>query len=111
MELKAKVRGLLRRKKKPKLEKEGEVPKAWLKETAKPSPSHETHSRFKPTKIKIPFLKTGKRVVAGLLLVVNVIISQATLMNNPNTQPLFLLFILNSFIILDYLWKTRRSEG
>jgi len=109
MEIKNRIKNMLRRKNVE--NQQVGVPKAWLKETAKPSTSHEIHGRFKPSKIHIPFLKTGKRVMAGVLLVVNVIISQATLMSNPDTQPLFWLFLLNSFIILDYLWKTRRSEG
>lgn len=118
MEIKNKLRGLLQRKKKlveilsPELGKPKiEVPKEWLEQTPKPSTSSKTHSRFKPSKIHIPFLRTTKRVMAGLLLIINFIISQATLTSHPDTQPLFWLFLLNSFIILDYIWKTRRKEA
>lgn len=85
-----------------------EVPPEWREEKGNPSsftPSLEVHR-----KIRVPGLRTFKRVLAAILLIINFFISQATLMSATATQPLFLLFGLNCLFLLDYLWKTRRSE-
>ena len=62
---------------------------------------------FEGRKLKIPFLRTLKRFLAASLLIVNFVISQGALLSASITQPMFWLFILNVFILVDYLWKTR----
>ena len=87
------------------------IPKEW-RESENPGPT-PTPSLFKETgtqKIRVPGLRMVKRVIAALLLIINFLIAQATLMSAPATQPLYLLFGLNAFILLDYLWKTRRKQ-
>lgn len=61
-------------------------------------------------KIHIPFLKTLKRILAVFLLIMNFAISQGVLMGQPEGRSLFLLFILNAFVCLDYLNKTREKK-
>jgi len=104
---KIKLRNPFRRNK-TKLENKTEVPKAWLKETAKPHTSREI--QFKRSKIHVPFLKQFNQLIAVVILIVNFIISQATLTSHPDTQPLFWLFIFNSYIAFRYLWVSRRKE-
>lgn len=53
---------------------------------------------------RIGFLLKVKRVIAGLLLIVNVI---TAFMAIENTASFF--FLLTAFILLDYLWKTRKK--
>lgn len=61
----------------------------------------------KPFKFRVPGLRTGKRIIAGILLVFNFAISQITLTGAPASQPLALFFLLNAFLLADYIWKTR----
>jgi len=105
MDIRKKLKNPFHRNKNVSLNGKTEVPKAWLKDTAKPHISREV--RFKRSKIHVPMLKPFKRVIAGILLVMNFLISQLTLMSNPSTQWMAVLFFLNAFIIFDYLWKTR----
>lgn len=55
-------------------------------------------------KYKIPHLLKAKRIIAGLLFIVGVMITFVSFFTAPL---LSVLFFLNSFILLDYLWKTR----
>lgn len=101
MEIKKKFKGLLSRRK---TVKEGlEIPKEWIPRTSK-----EIKAKFEPSKFHIPFLRTFNRGLALTGLIVNFILAQATL--TTNMQPLFWLFLLNSYIHLRYLWKSRRKE-
>jgi len=90
-----------------------EIPEAWRKQKEK-NPSGSSSFKVSTTKtsrkIHVPGLRMGKRLLAAILLIINLFISQATLMSAPTSQPMFWLFILNSFILLDYLWRTRRRE-
>lgn len=63
----------------------------------------------KPFKIRVPGLRHGKRILAGILLAVNFLLSQATLLGPTVTLPIALFFFANAFICLDYIWKTRRK--
>jgi len=46
-----------------------------------------------------------KRLIAGLLWIVNIITGFSSIQ-----EPASLIFLLTSFILLDYLWKTRKSK-
>lgn len=89
-----------------------EIPKEWQtnKPNVKSNPSPSLFEKSSSHKIRVPGLLTMKRVIAGVLLIFNFFIAQATLTSAPATQPLYILFILNAFILIDYLWKTRRKE-
>jgi len=103
MEIKKKVKGFFIRKKTVAIKPGLEVPKEWI-----PKPSKEVTPSFKPSKFRIPFLKTFNRGLALIGLIINFILAQATLVTD--LQPLFWLFLLNSYIHLRYLWKSRRQE-
>lgn len=109
MTVKEKLKRYLRLPKKNKVMIE--TPSAWIKDKqviTLPSTSGMTQLELKKKrKIRIPMLRTIKRLIAAFLLIVNFFISQASLMSASQSQPLFVLFILNSFILVDYLWKTR----
>jgi len=46
--------------------------------------------------------------MAGVLFLVNVVLALSTFMV-PQSQILMVFFLANAFILLDYLWKTRRG--
>lgn len=61
-------------------------------------------------KIRIPHLLFFKRLLAGFLLLINFVFSQFLLgAIGTGAQPMFILFLLNSLILIDYLWKTRKA--
>ena len=103
MEIKKKVKGIFSRKKTVEFKPGLEVPKEWIPRTSK-----ETKAKFEPSKFHIPFLRTFNHGLALIGLIVNFILAQATLATN--MQPLFWLFLLNTYIHLRYLWKSRRKE-
>lgn len=86
------------------------VPRAWSK------PGKSDSAVMKPQivikyKKRIRGLKTVKRILASILLIINFGFSQFTLgAIGTQAQPLFIIFLLNSWICIEYLWKTRRSE-
>ena len=106
------LRSLFKRKKKKK-EKEttifGEPIKEDKKESSRGNFKKDLKQVFaglKPKrKIKIKFLLKIKRTLAGLLFI---LYSVSSLMLIP--EPYALLFISTAFILLDYLWKTKRSK-
>jgi len=102
MEIKKKVKGIFNRKKTVEVKPGLDVPKEWTK------PSKPITPKFEPSKFSIPLLRTFNRGLALIGLIVNFILAQATLATN--MQPLFWLFLLNSYISLRYLWKSRRKE-
>jgi len=111
-------------KKKKDKEEELEIPKEWL-EAMTPEERKTILSELKnkkkaaksvkvtfpkrtTKKIRIPVLRTIKRYIAAFLLIINVLFFVSTL---PIGQGLLsLLFMLNCFIFLDYLNKTRRKD-
>lgn len=64
-----------------------------------------------PGKLKrlyhFPWLLRLKRGIAAILLLINLAFSQFVLGSQNEGQIFFLMFIANSFILADYLWKTR----
>ena len=97
---------------KPTAKGETEIPASWRKPTEGNPGSSPRFSlpHFETRKIRVPGLRFAKRFIAAILLIVNLFIAQGTLMSAPASQPLYLLFVLNSGILLDYLWKTRRKQ-
>jgi hypothetical protein len=57
----------------------------------------------------IPLYKKFKQVLAVVLLLFNLIFSQFLLGTSSSGQIMFLVFLGNSFLIADYLWKSRRK--
>jgi len=63
-------------------------------------------------KRKIPGLREFNKILAGFLLLVNLIFSQFLLGSiGAGAQPMFLIFLGNSYIIFRYLWGSRKKEG
>lgn len=89
-----------------------EVPESWLKD--KPEENVKVDKTVvvaipKPKvkrKIRIPFLRRFKRIIAGFMLIINFLSGIMSL--STNIVPVAILFLPTSFILLDYLWKTRR---
>lgn len=77
-------------------------PKPWKK----PKMIHASS-----TKLKIPGLLGSKRIMAGILLVINFIFGESALTAGSFGVPVAIMFLANSFILLDYLWKTRTKRG
>jgi hypothetical protein len=85
------------------------VPKEWLtpENIPKIQEKYTIIDKANYRKFRIPGLRTSKRIIAGILLLLNFFISQATLTGPVATQGFAVFFLLNSFILVDYLWKTR----
>ena len=89
-----------------------DVPKKWVKNS---SPTKQNRPRLvhvetrKPRKVRVPGLRMGKRVGAGLMLAFNLLLAFSGLAI-PNAQVLSFLFFLNCFFLLDYLQKTKREK-
>jgi len=98
-----------RTKRRSKTDKPIIVPRSWKK------PSKEYTSKESPEikikyKARIPGLRQLKRVIAGFLLLVNIVFSQFLLGSiGAQAQPMFIFFMANAFIMVDYLWKTRKA--
>lgn len=56
-------------------------------------------------KFRIPGLRTAKRLLGGILLIVNFACFLAIA---PIQEGIGFFFLLNGFILIDYLWKTRK---
>lgn len=54
-------------------------------------------------KIRIPHLKKMKRILAGILVLINGLFCLIGIYSSP---PLWIFFLANVFILMDYLWKT-----
>ncbi len=104
----------IRRKNKKEPTKEDQKPPgSWKKPdvTARAGRKWTPGLPKRPTvKWRIPGFRQFKRLTAGLLMVVNFIIGELTL-TGPRTTLIFaLFFLLNAFLLADYLWKTRKKN-
>lgn len=85
------------------------VPRQWVPQKPDLKPQKQSSIIVKH-KRRVPWLRTFKRGLAVILLFINFVFSQFLLGSiGEGAQPMFLLFLANSFILLDYLWKTRRK--
>ena len=83
------------------------VPRSWSKKTGQKT---KPVARVINHRLRVPHLLFFKRALAAFLLLVNFVFSQFLLGSvGTGAQPMFILFLLNSFILVDYLWKTRRA--
>lgn len=86
------------------------VPRSW-KKPGQPARKKDDVQIIEQQKFRLPGLRTMKRILAGILLLINFTFSQFLLgsIGNQN-QAVFIFFLANSFIIGDYLWKTRGKK-
>jgi hypothetical protein len=111
-QLKKSIKNILHRKKrkKSKTDEPDVVPASWLKHRSGQPKTEQKIQFINKNKKRIPGLLWFKRIIAGILLLINFSFSQFLLGSLGSTvQPMFIVFLGNSFILLDYLWKTRRS--
>ncbi|MCJ7459208.1 MAG: hypothetical protein MUP17_09475 [candidate division Zixibacteria bacterium] len=87
-----------------------EIPRSWRRQDLQDAGPGKGRSVIIKHKKRIPGLLWFKRILAGFLLLINFTFSQFMLGSlGAPAQPMFILFLANSFILLDYLWKTRRG--
>jgi len=88
---------------------------SWGKDEVEPQKNRKT-LLFKPTfsmpklsigKIRIPLILTLKRILGAVLLIVNLACFFAIA---PVQEGIGLFFFMNGFVLLDYLWKTRKGK-
>ena len=83
------------------------VPKQWKKSQA--LEKKEKVKVIEQQKWRVPGLRALKRYLAFFLLFINFVFSQFLLGTvGAGAQPMFLIFLGNSLILVDYLWKTRQ---
>lgn len=118
MDLKKKLKKLIKRKKRMPRKKTVEiagtgvqVPRQWLKQEkgkSKPSKGYVIVERIKqPHTIHIPGFRNIKRAFALILAVVWFVFSQ-TAFASP-LQFMGVIFLLTCYLLLDYVWQTRKS--
>jgi hypothetical protein len=98
-------------KKTVEIENEMKIPKEWYKKS-KPIQNHEyvvVEKARQKRKFKLGFLRNLKRVIAVGLAVFNFVIGQASLAGAAQTQILWVFFMANAYICIDYVWKTRHE--
>jgi len=61
-----------------------------------------------PRKLHVPQLKTFKRIIAAFLLLFNFTFAQGMIGAGSFSSVMYVFFMANTFILLDYLWKSRR---
>jgi len=93
-----------------------EIPKEWVADkptkqiVVAKSSSTVTMELKEYRKIRIPGLLLFKRIMAVTLMLIYFVMAQATIFYTGGNPMLYVLFILTSFLLLDYLYKTRRKE-
>ena len=105
--------------KKPEEEDEVEVPDTWVKKERIAGPGKSKGVlKIKQGKVVVsdrkvyhwPWIRNFKRILAGFLLMANFVFSQF-MIASAGVQTVAIFFFLNAFILLDYLWKTRRESS
>ena len=99
-----------KRKRRGSREKPIVVPRSWGKKD-----EGMTHRAIELPRIKykrkIPGLGRLNRILAGFLLIINFVFSQFLLGSvGAAAQPVFLIFMGNCYIIIKYLWLSRKKE-
>lgn len=94
-----------------------EVPRSWIKRSERPGTVAQKKPKVYSKKGKLlvvrpvhhwPWLRNFKRGLAAILLLVNFSLSQFLIATQGAVFAFF--FFGNVFILIDYLWKTRRRE-
>lgn len=113
--LKQLLRNLFRSRKKKRStgeEEPIEVPESWGKQQQPQAEATRKVLVITKHKTRIPGLRTINRILAGIMLLLNLAFSQFLLGSvGTEAQPMFILFLLNSYLILRLLWITRKKEG
>lgn len=100
-------------------EAEDEIPDQWIHKSSKTSREIKKGKLYiKKGKIVVssrklhhwPWLRYFKRGTAAILLLLNFAFTQFLLVTS-GLQVVSLFFFFNCFIMLDYLWKTRRAPA
>lgn len=87
------------------------VPRSWSKQSESKPGKAPRKSIIVKHKRKIPGLRQLNRILAGFLLIINFVFSQFLLGSvGAAAQPVFLLFLGNCYIIVKYLWGSRKKE-
>jgi len=86
------------------------VHKTWKEPVAQKKKKPEVKI-IEQQKWRLPGYGVFKRFLAAFLLFLNFVFSQFLLGSvGTGAQPMFLIFLGNSFILVDYLWKTRQKK-
>jgi hypothetical protein len=99
--------------KKQESNQEEAIPDEWAEEKlGEPQEPQTETSRYIITtshghKLRIPFFKPFKRIIAFALMIFFFVLSQVTFASP--TPWVFIVFLTNALILADYLWKTRRG--
>lgn len=80
------------------------------KKTKKKSRQYKDEIEYERNVHHIPFYRKFKTLLAAGLLGLNLVFSQFLLGSQSAGQIMFLLFLGNSFILADYLWKMRKKK-
>jgi len=81
--------------------------KSWKKGSPAAHKKNRVHV-IEQQKMRVPGLRQFKRIAAAFLLFINFVFSQFLLGSiGDGSQGMFLLFLGNSAILVDYIWKTR----
>lgn len=84
------------------------VPGSWKKPDAEKEVAPPVVIK---NKLRIPGLKLFHRILATVMLLLNLIFSQFLLGSvGSGAQPMFLFFMLNAYFIFRYLWSSRKKE-
>lgn len=104
-------------KKKQKRSKRNEAPemvkihRSWKKGSSAAQNKPEKVKVIEQQKMRIPGLLMFKRIAAAFLLLINFVFSQFLLGSvGAGAQWTFFIFLGNSLVLVDYLWKTRKKE-
>jgi hypothetical protein len=102
-----------RKKKRRKADADEEisVPRSWSRSRPGEKRTSRKQVIVQKHKLRVPGLRWFKRGLAAFLLLINFVFSQFLLSQvGGQGQAMFIIFLLNSFIMADYLWKTRRAS-
>ena len=88
-----------------------QIPKTSKRRKKKSSKKYSSDVEYERNVHHIPGYRRFKSLLALFLLLLNLIFSQFLLGSSSAGQIMFLLFLGNSFILADYLWKMRKKDN
>jgi hypothetical protein len=111
------IRPLMGIRKKPEEKEETVVPSSWLRGPGRSKIPERAQLTMRKGKVVAtakpvyhwPWLRNIKRLLAAVLLLINFIFTQFLLVSTGGIQISALFFFGNCFILIDYLWRTRRA--